>query len=79
MLTYSRSYKRLALKHSPQYLPNDPDAPTRWEKITKTYEILLNPASRQYYDTHGNTPSGLEDFDLAVLEERLDRDRVAGY
>ena len=79
MLTSFRSYKRLALKHSPQYLPNDPDAPASWEKITKAYEILLDPASRQHYDTHGNTPSGLEDFDLAVLEDRLDRDRVAGY
>jgi DnaJ-class molecular chaperone len=79
MLTSFRSYKRLALKHSPQYLPNDPDAPARWEKITKAYGILLNPASRQYYDTHGNTPSGLGDFDLAVLEEHSDRERAAGY
>jgi hypothetical protein len=78
-LTYYRSYKRLALKHSPQFLPKDPDAPVRWEKITKAHEILLNPASRQYYDAHGNTPSGLEDFDIAVLEERSDRSRVAGY
>jgi DnaJ-class molecular chaperone len=79
MLTSNRSYKRLALKHSPQFLPNDPDAPARWEKITKAYEILLDPASRQYYDAHGNTPSGLEDFDLAVLEERSSRDRGARY
>lgn len=79
MLTCTRSYKRLALKHSPQYLPNDPDAPARWEKITKAYEVLLNPASRQYYDTHGHTPSGLEDFDLVALEERSDRTRVEKY
>ena len=64
----SRSYKRLALKHSPKYLPNDPDAPGHWEKVTKAYEILIDPAARQYYDTHGNTPSALEDFDLTTLQ-----------
>lgn len=79
MLTSDRSYKRLALKHSPRYLPNDADAPAQWEKITKAYEVLLNPDSRQYYDTHGNTPSGLEDFDLAALEERRNRTRDAEY
>ena len=64
----NRSYKRLALKHSPQYLPNDPDAPAHWEKITKAYEILIDLATRQYYDTHGNTPSALKDFDLTTLQ-----------
>jgi len=79
MLTSTRSYKRLALKHSPQYLPNDPDAPAHWEKITKAYETLVNPDTRQYYDAHGKIPPGLEDFNLATLQETVGRTRTAGY
>jgi DnaJ-class molecular chaperone len=79
VLTSPRSYKRLALKHSPQSLPNDPDAPARWEKITKAYEILVNPDKRMFYDAHGETPRELEGFDLAELGEGLERGRVAEY
>lgn len=67
ILTSSRAYKRLALKHSPRYLPNNPDAPAQWEKVTKAYETLIDSNKRQYYDTHENVPSGLEDFDLSKL------------
>jgi DnaJ-class molecular chaperone len=74
-----RAYKRLALKHSPQFLPNDRDAPAHWEQITKAYETLVNPDKRQYYDTHGNTPAGLEDFDLTTLEATSERAHTAEY
>jgi DnaJ-class molecular chaperone len=79
ILTSIRSYKRLALKHSPQFLPNDPEALARWEKITKAYEILMNPDKRMFYDAHGETPRELEDFDLASLEEVSERVRAAEY
>jgi DnaJ-class molecular chaperone len=79
VLTSTRSYKRLALKHSPQFLPNNPEAPVRWEKITKAYEILMNPDKRMFYDAHEETPRELEDFDLASLEEVSERVRAAEY
>lgn len=77
ILTRHRSYKRLSLKHSPQYFPNDPIAPARWEKITKAYDILIDHDKRMYYDAHGETPSELEDFDLAVLEDSPEGSRTA--
>jgi DnaJ-class molecular chaperone len=79
VLISTRSYKRLALRHSPQFLPNDPDAPARWEKITKAYEILMDPDKRMFYDAHGETPREFEDFDLASLEEVSERVRAAEY
>lgn len=69
LLTFDRNRTRLALKHSPQYLPNDSTALARWEKVTKAFDILVNPEKRIYYDSHGNTPSGLEDVDAVTLEQ----------
>jgi len=67
--TYTRrSYKRLALRYSPQYFPNDPTAPALWEKITKAYNVLVDPDRRLFYDAHGNVPAGLEEFDSALLD-----------
>jgi curved DNA-binding protein CbpA len=65
-----RSYKRLALKYSPRYFPNDPTAPVLWESITKAYNILVDPDRRMFYDAHGNVPAGLEDFDVASIHQR---------
>jgi DnaJ-class molecular chaperone len=48
-------------------LPNDPEAPAHWEKITKAYEILKDHDKRMYYDAHDNVSAELEDFDVAAL------------
>lgn len=64
-----RSYKKLALKHSPQNFPNDPSAPTLWEKITKAYNVLVDPEKRSFYDMHENIPEGFEDFDFSLIED----------
>ena len=63
----SRACRRLSLKHEPKRLPNDPEAPARWEAITKAFSILSNPARKQFYDTHGNEPAILKDLDLSKL------------
>lgn len=64
-----RSHKKLALKHSPQYLPNDPAAPALWEKISKAYNVLADPDKRNYYDMHENVPDELKDFDVCMIEK----------
>lgn len=64
-----RSYKRLALKHSPRYFPNDLTAPFLSEKITKAYSVLIDPDRRLFYDAHGNVPVGLEGFGITLLRK----------
>lgn len=68
MLTKTCSaLKQLALKHSPKNFPNDPTAPERWQAIQKAYDVLSDPARKQFYDAHGRIPAGLEDFDVSTL------------
>lgn len=55
------------MKHEPQRLPNDPEAPARWAAIMKAYETLTDPGRKQYYDMHGREPVELEEFDLSKL------------
>ena len=62
-----RAYRRLSLKHDPKRLPNDPEAPARWEAITKAYVTLTDDRRKQFYDTHGNEPAILKDLDLSKL------------
>jgi len=64
---FDRSYRRLALKYSPQYFPNDPSVPALWEIITKAYNVLVDSDRRLFYDAHEKVPAGLEDFDVALL------------
>ena len=68
-LTDNRSYKKLALKHSPQNFPNNPAAPALWEKITKAYNVLADPDKRNYHDMHENVPDELKDFDVSLVEK----------
>lgn len=58
---------RLAPQHDPARLPNDPGAPARWAAIVKARETLEDPERKAFYDMHGRTPLGLEDFELSSL------------
>lgn len=69
ILILGRARKTLASKHCPQNLPNDSTAVDRWEKVDKAFNILIDPEKRMYYDSHGNTPLGLEDIDVVTLEQ----------
>lgn len=60
--------KQLAPKHSPKKLPNDPQAPQRWQAVQRAYDILSDPSKKQFYDAHGRTPAALEDFDVSMLK-----------
>ncbi|KAK4556383.1 hypothetical protein LTR86_006527 [Recurvomyces mirabilis] len=62
-----KACQRLAPKHDPARLPNDADAPARWAAIVKARETLEDLERKAFYDMHGRTPSGLEDFDLSSL------------
>jgi curved DNA-binding protein CbpA len=62
-----RAHRKLALKHDPKRVPNDPTAPERWAAITKAYETLKDPERKKFYDLQGRVPADLEDFDISSL------------
>lgn len=52
-----RAYKRLALSHHPDKVPEDerPDAEQRFKAISEAYEVLSKEESRSHYDVFGSS------------------------
>lgn len=46
----TRAYKKKALQHHPDKNPDDPHASETFQKISKAYEILSDPAAKAAYD-----------------------------
>lgn len=46
----TKAYRKKALKHHPDKNPDDPHASETFQKISKAYEILLDPAAKAAYD-----------------------------
>ena len=55
------------MKHDPTRVPNDPEAPRRWEAIMKAYNTLTDPERKKFYDMHGREPAELKWLDLSKL------------
>jgi len=50
-----KAYYREAKATHPDKNPGDPEAHERFQKLSQSYQILLDPHSRQMYDEHGPT------------------------
>ena len=46
----TKAYKKKALQHHPDKNPDDPHASETFQKISKAYEILSDPAAKAAYD-----------------------------
>ena len=49
-----RAYRRLARRYHPGINPGDREAATLFQRISEAYETLVNPQSRQQYDSTGS-------------------------
>src|SRR5215831_1543436 len=54
-----RAFRRLARRYHPDINPGDRHAEDRFKRITEAYDILSDPAKRQFYDVNGFYTEGV--------------------
>lgn len=52
-LDIKRSYKKLSLKLHPDKNPNDPDASSKFDRVKKAYDVLMDMEYREVYNKFG--------------------------
>ena len=59
--------EKLAKDHNPVFVPDDANAPERWDAITTVYQILTDKDRKKFYDFDHRTPATLKGVDFAAL------------
>lgn len=52
-LDIKRRYKKLSLQLHPDKNPNDPDAPAKFDRVKKAYDVLMDMEFREVYNKFG--------------------------
>ena len=63
-----RAYRRLARRYHPGINPGDREAAELFQRISEAYETLVNPQSRQQYDSTGQPTTGQTRSDDRAFE-----------